>query len=139
MAPSPPPRRVVTGLAADGRSTVLIDSPAPCVAWSAPGCPANNDDNVDTSNAQFGFPETGTNCIWVDIPPGGGTQMHATDTIDYLVVLTGEIMLMTETGKTVLGPGDILIDRGVVHAWQNEGSVPCRIFGALVAAKPIDR
>lgn len=136
MAQLPPPRRVVTGLAADGRSTIIIDGPAPSVVWSAPDCPANNDGNIDTGRAQFGFPETGTNCIWVDIPPGGGTEMHATDTIDYLIVVAGEITLMTEAGKTVLGPGDILIDRGVVHAWQNDGSVPCRILGTLAAAKP---
>ncbi|MCW1431236.1 cupin domain-containing protein [Novosphingobium sp. JCM 18896] len=134
-----PPRRVVTGLDADGRSTVIIDGPAPSVIWSAPDCPADNDGNADAGNDQFDFPETGTNCIWVDIPPGGGTEMHATATIDYLAVLSGEITLVTETGKTVLRPGDILVDRGVVHAWQNEGTVPCRILGTLVAAKPIVR
>lgn len=132
-----PPRRVVTGLSGDGRSTVLIDGAAPNVIWAAPDIPADNQGGEDRGHSQFGFPDAGTNFVWVEIPPGGGTEMHATNTLDHLIVILGEAVLVTETGETVLHAGDVLVDRGVVHAWRNDGDITCRIVGTLIAARPL--
>jgi quercetin dioxygenase-like cupin family protein len=73
----------------------------------------------------------------VDFPPGQAAPMHSTLTIDYIVVLEGEITLVLETGEVVLGPGDCLVDRGVIHAWRNDGSELMRMVTVTVPAKPL--
>ncbi len=58
--------------------------------------------------------------------------MHRTETIDYGIVLEGEIVLILDEGETVLGPGDIVIQCGTNHGWANRGKVPCRIAFILI-------
>jgi len=77
--------------------------------------------------------------VFSDFPPGGGSIMHATDTIDYLVVLSGEVTFITQTGETVLRAGDVLVDRGIMHAWRNDGTEPCRIVNVLCPALPVGK
>jgi len=66
---------------------------------------------------------------------GSHPGMHATETLDYLVLLSGELTLLLETGEVTLHAGDTLVDRGVMHAWENRGSsvALCVVFnvGAL--------
>src|SRR3546814_14123673 len=50
-----------------------------------------------------------------------GPGMHATNTLDYGILLSGRITLVTETGETTLAPGDLLVGRGVLHGWRNAG------------------
>jgi quercetin dioxygenase-like cupin family protein len=131
-----PPRRVVTGLDADGLSCVIIDGPSKMVIWSTTETPADNTSTEDAGGGTFRFPASGTLFVFSDFPPGGGSPMHATDTIDYLVVVSGEIVFITETGETVLQAGDVLIDRGNMHAWRNDSDQPCRIMNVLSPAHP---
>ena len=63
--------------------------------------------------------------------------MHATDTIDYVVVVSGEITLVLEEGEQVLRQGDVVIDRGVAHAWENRGVEPAIIVAVLIDAEPL--
>jgi mannose-6-phosphate isomerase-like protein (cupin superfamily) len=58
--------------------------------------------------------------------------MHRTETIDYGIVLEGEITLILDEGETVVRAGDIVIQRGTNHGWANRGSVPCRIAFILI-------
>lgn len=58
--------------------------------------------------------------------------MHRTETIDYGIVLEGEITLILDVGETVARAGDIVIQRGTNHGWANRGSVPCRIAFILI-------
>ncbi len=71
-------------------------------------------------------------------PENGGLHpaMHKTKTIDYGIVLDGEIDLVLEDGETHLTPGDVVVQRGTYHAWANRGSKPCRIAFVLVDADP---
>jgi mannose-6-phosphate isomerase-like protein (cupin superfamily) len=131
-----PPRRVVTGLDADGRSCVLIDEPSKMVIWATHDVPADNSGSEDAGGGAFRFPTTGTLFVFADFPPGGGSPMHATNTLDYLVVVSGEIVFITETGETTLRAGDALVDRGNVHAWRNDSEAPCRILNVLLPARP---
>jgi quercetin dioxygenase-like cupin family protein len=131
-----PPRRVVTGIDADGRSCVMIDGPSKMVIWSTAGTPADNTSTEDAGGGTFRFPASGTLFVFSDFAPGAGSPMHATDTIDYLVVVSGEIVFITETGETVLRTGDVLVDRGNMHAWRNDGDAPCRIMNVLSPAHP---
>jgi mannose-6-phosphate isomerase-like protein (cupin superfamily) len=58
--------------------------------------------------------------------------MHRTETIDYGIVLEGELTLIVDVGETVVRAGDIVIQRGTNHGWANRGSVPCRIAFILI-------
>src|SRR6202008_4415611 len=84
-----PPRRVITGLDAEGRSCLLLDGPSSMVIWSTDEALADNGGTADAGGGVFRFPASGTLFCFADFPPGGGTDMHATDTIDYIVVISG--------------------------------------------------
>ncbi len=60
--------------------------------------------------------------------------MHETDTIDYVIVLAGEVYAILEKGEKLLKAGDVLIQRGTNHAWSNRSAHPCRIAFVLVEA-----
>lgn len=63
--------------------------------------------------------------------------MHRTDTVDYAIVLSGEIYALMDEGEVLLRAGDCLIQRGTSHAWSNRTQEPCVIAFVLVAAKPL--
>jgi quercetin dioxygenase-like cupin family protein len=128
---------VVAGVGADGRSCIQIDGPAQTVIWSAKDLPADNSGEADAGGGRFRFPTQGVDFVFSDFPPGGGSPMHATDTLDLLVVVSGEVTFVTETGETLLKAGDVLVDRGVMHAWRNDGDQPCRIVNVLCPALPV--
>src|SRR3569832_1386039 len=143
-------RRVVTGHDGQGRSTVLIDSTvsnvfspragaAFSVIWSSDeGFPVSNDGNEDPSNRKIGTSiDSGTVFRVVSFDPGVTPRNHRTDSIDYAVVIAGEIDMILETGPVHLRAGDVLVQRGTVHDWVSNGSEPCVIAFALIAAKPV--
>lgn len=62
-----------------------------------------------------------------DLPPGGVVGMHSTRTVDLLTMLEGELTMVLDSGEVVvLKPHDTLLQRGVVHAWQNRSDKPAR-------------
>lgn len=61
--------------------------------------------------------------------------MHTTDTIDYAIVLQGEVVAVMDRDETALHAGDILIQRGTPHSWENRSDAICRIVFVLIAAK----
>lgn len=62
-------------------------------------------------------------------------SMHRTDSIDYLVVISGEMTMMMGDGtEAVLRPGDCIIQQGTAHAWINRGTEPCVLAAVLVDA-----
>jgi len=63
--------------------------------------------------------------------------MHGTRTLDYCVVLSGEIWAVLDEGEVLLRAGDCLVQRGTRHAWSNRSEEPCVIAFVLVAAKPL--
>ena len=63
--------------------------------------------------------------------------MHRTRTLDYCVVLSGEIWAVTDESEVLLRAGDCLVQRGTRHAWSNRSEEPCVIAFVLVAAKPL--
>jgi mannose-6-phosphate isomerase-like protein (cupin superfamily) len=62
--------------------------------------------------------------------------MHKTNSIDYLVVMSGEMWMVMEEGEVLLKAGDCIIQRGTNHAWKNRGDKPCLIAAILVDAVP---
>jgi uncharacterized cupin superfamily protein len=61
--------------------------------------------------------------------------MHATDTVDYAIVLEGEIWSVMDEGETLLRAGDVLIQRGTNHAWANRSDKTARIAFILMDGK----
>ncbi len=138
-----PLRRVVTGLDAGGRSTVIFDEPSAQVIWTSTRSPADNSGSADAWGTPFTFdiPRGGSTFFYTDFPPAGqgpSIGMHATNSLDYAVVITGELVLLTQSGETKLGAGDVVVDRGVLHAWRNDSSEPCRVLFVFVPALPIN-
>ena len=65
-------------------------------------------------------------------------SMHFTDSIDYLVVISGEMHMLMEDGtETLLKPGNCIVQRGTKHAWVNRGDVPCVLAAVLVNAHSV--
>lgn len=61
--------------------------------------------------------------------------MHRTKTIDYALILSGEIDMLLDDSEVHLKVGDVVVQRGTNHAWVNRGNVPCRVAFILVDAK----
>jgi len=142
-------RRVVTGHDAQGRSTVLIDeqvknqhAPRPSaifsVIWSSEGFPVDNDSSDDRAGVTVPTAlDNGTVFRVVSFGPGVAPRNHRTSSLDYGVVMSGEIEMVLDTGSVHLKPGDVLVQRGTIHDWINNGSEPCVIAFTLVGAKPV--
>jgi mannose-6-phosphate isomerase-like protein (cupin superfamily) len=142
-------RRVVTGHDAQGRAKVLIDEQVKnvfshrpgafySVIWSSEGFPVDNDGDADPSGKTIGTTiADGTVFRVVSFGPGVAPRNHRTDSIDYAVVMSGEIDMELDVGTVHLNAGDVLVQRGTIHNWVNRGKVPCVIAFTLVAAKPV--
>lgn len=63
--------------------------------------------------------------------------MHKTKTVDYIILLEGEITLLLDEGEVDLKPFDVVIQRGTNHAWVNKGSKPALLAAVLIDAEPI--
>jgi quercetin dioxygenase-like cupin family protein len=143
-------RRVVTGHDKNGRALVLIDEVAKnvvqgrpgahaAVIWTDQGFPVDNDGDADSSGRKVGTTlENGIVFRVVSFGPGVTPRNHRTDSIDYATVISGEIDMELDDGKSVhLKAGDVLVQRGTIHNWVNKGTAPCVIAFVLVAAKPV--
>jgi mannose-6-phosphate isomerase-like protein (cupin superfamily) len=64
-------------------------------------------------------------------------MMHTTATVDYIIVLKGEIYAIMDTEETLLKTGDILIQRGTNHSWSVRGTEPCIVAAILIGANPL--
>jgi quercetin dioxygenase-like cupin family protein len=140
-------RRVVTGLNDQGQSCAIIDGPvqrhgqATSLIWRSAAVPADNAGSKD-AGAPFTMDmlhDGGSNFMLVELPPGIGRFMHATDTLDYLVVLSGQLVLELEAGEVTLSPGDFIVDRGVHHAWRNDGPDVATMASITLPAHPVGK
>jgi hypothetical protein len=69
----------------------------------------------------------------IDMPPGSGAPMHRTKTIDYGIVLDGEVDLELDDGSEIhLGRGDMVVQRGTAHAWYNRSPSVTRMLFVMV-------
>src|SRR5258707_2211089 len=137
-------RRVVTGYNADGIAVVKTDELLTGVArfggiagvelWSTDQMPVDNSPAADGAQ-RAGFVKHilpnyvgtggGTTVRINEILPGNERFTHRTETVDYCVQVSGELDCELESGEVVhLKPGDVFINRGGLHTWVNNGSVP---------------
>ena len=83
-------------------------------------------------------PPGGSRFVVIDYPPGNTGTMHRTETIDYIVVIAGEIDMEMDDSTVHLRAGDTMIQRGTNHAWFNRGTEVARVAFVLVDAKPLN-
>ena len=144
-------RRVVTGHDQDGRAVVAIDEVAKntisrrpqhqsCVIWSTDSFPSDNSSPLDGGARALATTDpNGSVFRIVEYGPGVAPRNHRTESIDYAVVLAGEIDMEIDGASVHLRQGDVLVQRGTVHNWNNRGTAPCVIAFVLIAAKPVER
>lgn len=142
-------RRVVTAHDAHGRAIVSIDDvpTGPFTlrhgataynVWTTEGFPVDNTGEVDAARRQVGTTLTnGTVFRVIEFAPGVTPRIHRTDSIDYLIVMSGEIDMELDDASVHLTAGDVLVQRGTIHNWVNRGSEPCVIAVVLIDAKPV--
>jgi hypothetical protein len=141
-------RRVVTGHDADGKSVVIADGLPPqdhpmqgaavgadfFEIWNSPEAVpplASLPEGEPTARPFTIMPATGHLIRIIDIYPprmgGQRTVMHRTRTLDYAVVIEGEIVLVLSDSEVVLGPGEVVVQRGTDHAWENRTDAVTRM------------
>jgi mannose-6-phosphate isomerase-like protein (cupin superfamily) len=128
--------------------------------WVTDGSPADNSGDKDSADRDIGVapPSRGSIFRVIDFPPAavvgavdnaamlkemglyGGhadprhATMHRTRSVDYAVVISGEIDMLLDDSEVHLGAGDVLVQRGTNHAWVNRGQENCRIAFVLIDA-----
>jgi mannose-6-phosphate isomerase-like protein (cupin superfamily) len=144
-------RRVVTGHDRDGRAIIAIDeicknvvSRRPkhesCVVWSTGSFPADNSGEEDGGARPVATTDPNGTVFRIGMyHPGVAPRNHRTESVDYAVVISGEIVMEIDGASVHLRAGDVLVQRGTIHNWTNPGSQPCIIAFVLVAAKPVAR
>ena len=143
-------RRVVTGHDDYGNSVILSDAPPPRIhempgarfweVWSTDRAPAliQSKEPKDPTDRSLTLGSPGGSVIRVVDFEGGGppSPMHRTSTIDYGIVLEGEIvMLLPGEHEVQLKPGDIVVQRGTDHAWQNKSGHLARMAFILLGGE----
>ncbi len=132
--------------------------------WQTNGAPAENTGNVDSADRPVVLepPANGTIFRLVEFPPdsawrgkadageafdsiGAGhapvkgsddPMMHKTSTVDYLIVVKGEIWAILDDSEVCLKQGDIMVQRGTNHSWSVRTDEPCLLAAILVNAAP---
>lgn len=143
----PPVQRVVTGHDAQGRAVfksedVTVPQPIPSgdaamlTIWTTATVPADNNDETEGRDRPAGTTLEGGSVIRiVDMLPGKQSPMHRTNSIDYGIVLEGEIELELDDGaKRTVRQGGIVVQRGTNHLWRNTTDRVCRIAFVLIEA-----
>ncbi len=143
-------RRVITGHDGNGKANVLIDDVSKnvftgrpgataCNVWTTEGFPANNDAAADAGARQVGTTlANGTIFRVIEFAPGVAARNHRTDSIDYIVVISGEIDMELDDSVVHLRAGDVMVQRGTIHNWVNRGTAPCVLAVVLIAAKSVE-
>jgi naringenin degradation protein FdeH len=125
--------------------------------WATDESPADISGGADRAEREIGVPPPPRGSIFrvVEFPPGRKEMsreavlkemglshqsssvhpgMHKTRSIDYAVVIAGEIDMLLDDSEVHLAAGDVLVQQGTNHAWVNRGTRPCRIAFVLIDA-----
>jgi hypothetical protein len=156
---------IADGLAPNVKEMASMPGLALTDLWETGAAPARNEGDKDAAERPVRLepPKNGTILRIVEFPPdstwrqgadaqqafksiGAGhakdrkssdPMMHKTSTVDYIIVLKGEIYAIMENGEKLLKTGDILVQRGTNHSWSVRGNEPCVVAAVLVSAKPV--
>ena len=147
-------RRIVTGHDAKGKVIVQTDERLKsvqrrpgitgCEIWSTNTMPADNSMAADPAQrkgfvTRYNYVGNGQGTVVriTQLEPNGPKFMHRTETVDYAILLSGTCDLELDDGKVLhLTAGDVVVQRGTMHAWVNNGPGPCVFAFILIDAKP---
>lgn len=140
-------QRVVTGHDDNGRAVFKSEDYAPTkiistgdaaflMVWTTESVPADNNDETDGRLRDVGLTiNKGSVIRIVDMLPGAVSPMHRTNSIDYGIILSGEVELELDDGATkTVYEGGVIVQRGTNHLWRNVSDKPCRIAFILIEA-----
>jgi quercetin dioxygenase-like cupin family protein len=140
------PRRVVTGHDDGGVSVFTADGPVPVARtapdgalfyeiWGTDATPAPIDAaSPDPTLDVLSVPPApnGTKIRINEFPPGVVSPVHRTQSVDYGIVLSGEVVLVLDDAETVLRAGDVVVQRGTSHRWENRSGATARMAFILI-------
>lgn len=143
--------------AANGRTSTLL--------WAEDETPSDNSGAADKADREIGVapPDGGSVFRIVTFPPEAAgdsvlsnadfkaelgldtadaatarhPSMHKTRSVDYGIILSGEIDLLLDESEVTLRAGDVVVQRGTNHGWVNRGTEPCSMAFVLIDAKPL--
>ena len=149
----PPIHRFVTGHDANNVAKVLMQGPATNAKYPSPGTVSTLIWSTDRTPADIAVgeqiedlgariigtapPANGTRFAVIDFPPGNQARMHRTETIDYVIVLEGEIEMDMDDSTVKMKAGDVMVQRGTNHAWANRSNARARVAFVLIDAVPL--
>jgi quercetin dioxygenase-like cupin family protein len=149
----PPIRRFVTGHDANKVAKVIMAGAATnakhpsagtvsTLIWSTDRTPADIaiGEHVEDLGARIigtAPPANGTRFAVIDFPPGNAPRMHRTETIDYVIVLEGELEMDMDGSTVKMKAGDVMVQRGTNHAWANRSDKRARVAFVLIDAVPL--
>ncbi len=139
-------RRVVTGHNKDGRSMVKWDTAIESKPgrehfektdlWATDSLPAHLPEDDPTLWKDLGTSlANGSVFRLCHFKPGVAERWHRTDSLDYGIVLSGELDMQLDEGVVHLKTGDIVIQRGTIHNWVNRGTETCVMAFILIATE----
>ena len=138
-------RRIITGHDDNGKAIVKIDETCShfrdgrpgakvCNVWTTDTAPADNSSQDDKGKREgkFTMIENGSVFRIIQFNPGVEQRVHRTDSIDYIIVMSGEIDMLLDDSEVHLKAGDIMVQQGTNHAWVNRSTAMCRIAFVLI-------
>jgi quercetin dioxygenase-like cupin family protein len=140
-------KRVVTGWDENGNATILFEGKPPMnpdfgfatasEIWITESTPADTNRSEDPTAREWQVepPPGGSVFRTATYPPGAEVGMHATETLDYIVVIAGQLTLLYGDREIALGPGDTLVQQATPHGWANRSDEPCVVAAVLLDAK----
>ncbi|MGO2931630.1 cupin domain-containing protein [Microbacterium sp.] len=155
-------RRLVTGLDESGKAVFVSDGESPSVQvvantptfvvtnfWQHAEVPVDNnaplDDGVSgpvslnppAGGSVFRIVEFPPDSDWSDRPDGPSDQVHATPSLDYALVIEGDVWAVLDGEEREMHPGDVLIQRGTRHAWSNRTQKAALVAFTLIGGTAV--
>ena len=142
-------RCVVTGNNAVGKSIILTDGRGiedpisraklkSTFLWIEDQLPVHLDNNSNrNTDTAFLPPSRGLSARIMTCEPGFYADYHQTDTIDLIIIVSGQIELLLDEGSTVLNVGETVIQRATNHGWRVFGEKPCTFVAIMLSALKI--
>lgn len=140
-------RRIVTGHDEDGKAIVEIDEISKnvvnkrpgqysTVVWATNSFPPDMDTDQDISAdiTTTTIPD-GVVCRISRFDPGVAPRVHRTASVDYAIVLSGEMDMELDDETVHIKAGDVVVQRGTIHNWINNGTEPCMMAFILIDSK----
>lgn len=144
-------RRIVTGHNSQGKAIVSTDSymearpgvkdkrVGNALVWATHSMPVDVSGEEDPAGKQVDLTPGPNGTIFrvLELAPGGDQPyMHKTETIDYVIVLEGEVDMLLDDGAEVhMKAGEVMVQRATWHGWTNRSDKPCKIVFILIDAR----